>query len=160
RNVRGVSRQRVKGLAGIGVPDSDRVVLAGAGQELTAGIVRQMDNLVGVAGTRQYVLAPIGVPDADRLVQANGGLVRSKRTVGKVIVPLGPLKYQHLLAPAGVPNLDTLVFACRDDALAVGTISKLRHRLQVPLKEKQLLAGGQIEHLDCLVALGEGDAAA
>ena len=60
-------------LAGAGVPEPDRAVVAAGGHGGAVGMVGHREDRAGVAGKPVLLLAGGGVPEPDRAVVAAGG---------------------------------------------------------------------------------------
>ena len=72
-DVAGVSLERERLLAGAGVPDLDRLIVAGRGDAASVGAERHAIDGAGVSLERERLLAGAGVPDLDRLIAAGRG---------------------------------------------------------------------------------------
>ena len=64
----GVSLERERLLAGRGIPDLDRLIVAGRGDATAVGAERHPIDAVGVSLERERLLAGRGIPDLDRLI--------------------------------------------------------------------------------------------
>ena len=64
--------ERLDVLAGVGVPDFDRLVLAAGGDGLAVGAEGEAPDAVGVAGVAAQGASGVGVPDDDGAVGAGG----------------------------------------------------------------------------------------
>ena len=69
----GVSLEREGLLAGAGVPDLHRLIVAGGGDAASVGAERHAIDPVGVSLECERLLAGAGVPDLHRLIVAGGG---------------------------------------------------------------------------------------
>ena len=68
-----MSLERERLLAGAGVPDLDRLIVAGGGDAAAVGAERHASDEAGVSLEREHLLAGAGVPDLDRPIVAGRG---------------------------------------------------------------------------------------
>ena len=122
------------GLAGVGVPQPHRAVVAGGGQPVPVGAERHTEHRVGVAGERVADgLAGVGVPQPHRAVVAGGGQpvpVGAERHTAHRAGVAGE-RGADGLAGVGVPQPHRVVAAGGGQPVPVGAERHTVHRVLV-----------------------------
>ena len=120
--VRVADQRAADGLAGVGVPQPNRLVPAGGGQPVPVRAEHRAIHLPDVAGERRAdLLARVGVPQPHRGVGARGGQptpVRAEHHVENVLSVAGE-RGTDLLARVGVPHPHRAVRVGRGEPLPV-----------------------------------------